>query len=82
MSQNFADPQQFSARLEEIVATGQESADLLELKDGRVFDRSSKLLTLEGEGEGRALICRPGWTPLPDRSPAIRIACSRFSGTF
>ena len=46
MSKNFADPQQFSARLEEIVATGQESADLLELKDGRVFDRSSKLLTL------------------------------------
>jgi PAS domain S-box-containing protein len=53
MSKNFADPQQFSARLEEIVATGQESADLLELKDGRVFDRSSKLLTLEGERPGR-----------------------------
>ena len=50
MSQNFEDPQRFSARLEEIVASGQESADLLELKDGRVFDRSSKLLTLEGEG--------------------------------
>src|SRR5580698_5428126 len=29
LSENFADPQQFSARLEEIVATGQESADLL-----------------------------------------------------
>ena len=53
MSQNFADPQQFSARLEEIVATGQESADLLELTDGRVIDRSSKVLTLEGEGAGR-----------------------------
>ena len=53
MSQNFANPQQFSARLEEIVATGQESADLLELKDGRVFDRSSKVLTLEGGGAGR-----------------------------
>jgi hypothetical protein len=36
LSENFADPQQFSARLEEIVATGQESADLLELTDGRV----------------------------------------------
>ena len=53
MSQNCADPQRFSARLEEIVATGQESADLLELMDGRVFDRSSKLLTLEGERPGR-----------------------------
>jgi PAS domain S-box-containing protein len=53
MSQNFADPQRFSARLEEIVASGQESADLLELKDGRVFERSSKALTLEGEGAGR-----------------------------
>jgi PAS domain S-box-containing protein len=53
MSENFADPQQFSARLEEIGATGQESADLLELKDGRVFDRSSKVLTLEGEEAGR-----------------------------
>jgi PAS domain S-box-containing protein len=53
MSQNFADPQQFSARLEEIVATGQESSDLLELTDGRVIDRSSKVLTLEGAGAGR-----------------------------
>ena len=53
MSQNFADPQRFSARLEEIVATGQESADLLELTDGRVFDQSSKTLTFEGEGVGR-----------------------------
>ena len=53
MSQNFADPQRFSARLEEIVATGQESADLLELKDGRVFDRSSKVLKLEGGRAGR-----------------------------
>jgi PAS domain S-box-containing protein len=53
MSQNFADPQQFSARLEEIVATGQESSDLLALTDGRVIDRSSKMLTLEGAGAGR-----------------------------
>jgi PAS domain S-box-containing protein len=53
MSQNFADPQQFSARLEEIVATGQESSDLLELKDGRVFDRASKVLAFEGGRAGR-----------------------------
>src|SRR5271170_1341690 len=42
MSQNFANPQGFNARLEEIVATGQESADVLELMDGRVFERFSK----------------------------------------
>jgi PAS domain S-box-containing protein len=53
MSGNFADRQQFNTRLEEIVASGQESGDLLELTDGRVFDRSSKVLTLEGEGAGR-----------------------------
>jgi PAS domain S-box-containing protein len=53
MSQNFADPQRFVARLEDIAALGQESTDLLELKDGRVFDRSSRALTLEGEGAGR-----------------------------
>jgi PAS domain S-box-containing protein len=53
MSQNFADPRKFSARLEEIVATEQESSDLLELADGRVIDRSSKVLTLEGAGAGR-----------------------------
>src|ERR1700722_11741838 len=53
MSQNFADPQRFIARLEDIAALGQESTDLLELKDGRVFDRSSRALTLEGEGAGR-----------------------------
>jgi PAS domain-containing protein len=53
MSQNFADPQRFSARLEEIVASGRESADILELTDGRVFDRSSKVLTLAGGRPGR-----------------------------
>jgi PAS domain S-box-containing protein len=53
LSQNFANPQQFKVRLEEIVGTGQDSADLLELTDGRVIDRSSKVLMLEGEGLGR-----------------------------
>src|SRR3984957_2681918 len=53
MGQSLPDPQRFSARFKEIVATGQESTDLLELKDGRVFDQSSKVLTLEGEGAGR-----------------------------
>src|ERR1700722_19030487 len=33
-SENFADPQRFLARIEEIIGTGQDSFDLLELKDG------------------------------------------------
>src|SRR6202030_689452 len=53
MSQNFADPRRFIARIEEIITTAQESFDLLELKDGRIFDRSSKVLTIEGERAGR-----------------------------
>jgi PAS domain S-box-containing protein len=52
-SQNFADPQRFIARIEEISATRQESFDLLELKDGRIFERSSKVLTVEEESVGR-----------------------------
>jgi PAS domain S-box-containing protein len=53
MSQNFADPQGFLARIEEIVAATQESFDLLELKDGRVFERYSNVLTVEGQSTGR-----------------------------
>ena len=52
-SQNFADPQAFLARIEEIDATDQESFDLLELKEGRIFERYSKVLTLEGQRAGR-----------------------------
>jgi PAS domain S-box-containing protein len=53
MSQNFAEPQRFLAWIEEIVATTQESFDLLELKDGRVFERHSNVLTVEGQSIGR-----------------------------
>jgi PAS domain S-box-containing protein len=52
-SQCFADPQQFLARIEEIAATGQESFDVLELKDGRIVERFSKVLTIEGQVAGR-----------------------------
>ena len=52
-SQYFADPQQFLDRIEEIAATGEESFDVLELKDGRILERSSKVLTIEGEVAGR-----------------------------
>jgi PAS domain S-box-containing protein len=50
---NFVDPQRFIARIEEIVAICQESFDLLELKDGRMLERCSKVLTVEGQSAGR-----------------------------
>ena len=52
-SRNFADPQRFLARIAEIAATMQESFDLLELKDGRIFERYSKVLFVEGRCVGR-----------------------------
>ena len=52
-SRNFADPQRFCARIAEIVASEQESFDLLELRDGRHFERYSKVLSVEGRGVGR-----------------------------
>ena len=52
-SRNFADPEGFSARIAEIAAGAQESRDLLELKDGRIFERYSKVLTVEGRCAGR-----------------------------
>ena len=39
MSQNFAEPQQFLTRIDEITATAQESFDILELKDGRLVPK-------------------------------------------
>jgi PAS domain S-box-containing protein len=52
-SQNFAEPQRFLARIEEITVTDQESFDLLELKDERILERYSKVLTVEGQRAGR-----------------------------
>jgi PAS domain-containing protein len=52
-SQNFADPQGFIARIKEIVASERECFDLLKLKDGRILERYSKVLTVEGQREGR-----------------------------
>jgi len=52
-SLNFVDPQAFLTRVDEICATAQESFDLLELKDGRMVERYSKVLTVEGETRGR-----------------------------
>jgi PAS domain S-box-containing protein len=53
MSRHFADPQQFIARIKAILATGRESFDLLELKDGRILERHSKVLTVDGQRAGR-----------------------------
>jgi PAS domain S-box-containing protein len=52
-SRNFADPQRFFARIAEIAATAQESFDVLELKDGRILERYSKVLSVEGRCVGR-----------------------------
>ena len=52
-SQYFANPPQFLVRIEEIVATDQESFDVLELKDGRILERFSKVLIVEGKVAGR-----------------------------
>ena len=53
VSRNFADPQRFFARVAEIAATAQESFDVLKLKDGRIFERYSKVLSVEGRRLGR-----------------------------
>ena len=52
-SRNFADPQGFLARIAEIAASSQESFDVLELKDARIFERYSKVLSVEGRSVGR-----------------------------
>jgi PAS domain S-box-containing protein len=52
-SRNFAYAQGFLARIAEIAATRQESFDALELKDGRIFERYSKVLSVDGRSVGR-----------------------------
>ena len=88
MSQNFADPQQFIARIEEIIATGRERFDLiggesfdqLELKDGRIFERCSKVLMVEGQRAGRVWSFRDvtelHWAEITSRRLAAIVASS------
>jgi PAS domain S-box-containing protein len=52
-SQNFSDPRSFLARIDEINSTNQESFDLLALKDGRMVERYSKVLIVDGKSRGR-----------------------------
>jgi PAS domain S-box-containing protein len=51
---HFKDPEQFCARVEEICTSSpQESYDLLELIDGRVFERSSRIQFVDERNVGR-----------------------------
>ena len=52
-SHNFVDPQRFIVRVDEIIASAKESCDLLELKDGLIFERYSKVLPVDGQSGGR-----------------------------
>ena len=52
-SRKLADPHRFFSRIAEIDSTSQESFDVLELEDGRIFERSSKVLSVEGRSVGR-----------------------------
>ena len=50
----FADPQAFVCRVEEIYASSPEASDdVLELKDGRVVERFSRVQLINGENAGR-----------------------------
>ena len=53
-SQRFKDPEQFMARVMEIYATAPaESFEILELKDGSVFERYSKIQSIDQRPVGR-----------------------------
>lgn len=52
-SRNFADPQAFLTRIEEIAASAHESFDLLELVDGRIFECQSRALSIGDRLMGR-----------------------------
>lgn len=59
ISPQLKDPQQFIARVTEIYRSAPpESFDVLELADGRVFERFSKTQVVEGESVGRVWIFR------------------------
>jgi PAS domain S-box-containing protein len=53
-SRQFEDPQRFLARLDAIhISSPPESFDLLELVDGRVFERFSRIQFVDGQNVGR-----------------------------
>ncbi|MGA7881546.1 MAG: PAS domain S-box protein [Terrimicrobiaceae bacterium] len=53
LSRNFADSERFFSRITEINTTSEESFDVLELADGRIFECSSKVLFVDGFRVGR-----------------------------
>jgi PAS domain S-box-containing protein len=54
LAPQLADPQAFVERVESIYLTApEESSDVLELADGRVFERYSRVQTIEGRHVGR-----------------------------
>ncbi|AUX44951.1 signal transduction histidine kinase [Sorangium cellulosum] len=59
ISRQFHDPQRFLDRVEEVLRTApRESYDLLELADGRVFERFSKIQMVEDRDVGRVWTLR------------------------
>lgn len=52
-SENFTNPRSYLARIDEILANHEESFDLLALKDGRMVERHSQVLQVEGKNRGR-----------------------------
>ena len=59
IAQRLADPARFIARVDAILASApEESFDLLELGDGRVFERFSRIQFLERQPVGRVWIVR------------------------
>jgi PAS domain-containing protein len=52
-SRNLAEPERFLSRLAEITASSADSFDILQLEDGRVFERFSKVISVEGRQLGR-----------------------------
>ncbi len=80
ISRNFNDPQQFLARIEEIYSTSPpESYDLLELPDGRVFERFSRIQFVEERNVGRVWSLRDitdrrrAQEALADQSERLRV---------
>jgi PAS domain S-box-containing protein len=54
VQQQFSDPAQFRARVEAIYAApAQDTFDVLTMRDGRVFERVSKVQTIDGQTVGR-----------------------------
>jgi signal transduction histidine kinase/ActR/RegA family two-component response regulator len=53
ISAGFRNPQAFQARVREIDASGEKTFDVLELADGRVFERFSSIQLVDGRNVGR-----------------------------